>query len=254
MCYAFVFDINNIESFDEVFKLASIINYVELNKLENNKNLTSIKVFIGNKFDEGIEDNNKSDRYYHSNEFFFEYDSDSLPNSNLIYILNKLKEFYKNEEEAKNCLFLTSAYRNFNISNTLSAMLRLINQKDSLWKILDFDDSNLHIKDSDDEDLIIKPKKSFLDKLLCCFPGRGGSKEENSNKTKKQNVLRFEEEEYNSEDDNNDVKEFNDKVKLLKQDEKKNNKSTNEIVDNKKNNVFDGEEAESDSKNNCNIQ
>lgn len=252
MCYAFVFDINNLESFDEVFKLASIINYVELNKLENNKNLTSIKIFIGNKFDEGIEDNNKSDKYYHSKDFFLEYESESIPNSNLRYILNKLKEFYKDEEEAKNSLYLTSAFKNFNISNTLSDMLRGINQKDSLWKILDFDDSNIHNKDSDDEELIIKPKKSFFDKLLCCFPGRGNNSNETSNKEKKSNVLRFEEEEYNSEDDNNDAKDFNDKIKLLKEEQKKNIIINDDEVK-KKNNVFDGEEKESDSKNNCNI-
>lgn len=165
MCYCFVFDINSYESFHEVYILASILFNIENGKIEND-NQKTIKIFIGNKFDQGINDEELKDKYYHSNEFI---KRNCIESKNIQEIFNKLIILYKSENNVLDNLYFTSAKFNFNIENVFSSILKKINQKDKLWKNIDYDLDKKN--NSDDENIIQKDKKSsFYQKVLCCFP------------------------------------------------------------------------------------
>ena len=196
MCYCYVFDLNE-KSFNEVVSVASMIHNAESNRVFEEKN-KSVKVFVCNKFDEGIE----GEKYFNDSKFD--------------EILNKLKKFYLTEEELKENFFVTSAKFNLNIENLFVSILRKINQRDFLWKNVDYESTKENITDQtikeearlssdEDEEEDKKPQKiGFFEKLFCCFPQKKEKKT-----TKILNGGGFNEDEFDSNYDKNEYYEIN---------------------------------------------
>lgn len=173
LCYCFVFDVNDLNTFNEIYSLAMNIIQFENSKVDSEESKT-IKIFIGNKFDEGISNysnkNENSDSHYHSFSFLNSYFNKR--NESLSDVYNKLISLFKlkHEDDLDN-LFLSSAKFNFNIENIFNNALKKINQRDRLWKNIDFDESLEY--NSDDEVVSSKERKPTLyNKIFCCFPDK----------------------------------------------------------------------------------
>lgn len=220
MCYCFVFDVNDLETFNEVFYIASLISNTEQAKIDEDE-LKPVKIFIGNKFDEGeMDSGNNLDNYYHSQKFINEYVNEN--EESLLEVYNKLVVLFKSDKEALENLFLTSAKFNFNIENLFISILRKINQRDKLWKNIDYDESIKNRRDSEEEVFSQKEKKtSFYEKVFCCFPKQSA----NSNGLNKEVLLDKHKNYLNggelSDEDNDSDYDLNETLKIGNEDDVK---------------------------------
>jgi hypothetical protein len=217
MCYCFVFDVNDLKTFNSVFYIATLISNIEQAKIDEDE-YKPIKVFIGNKFDEGENENsNNSDGFYHSQKFINEYVNNK--GESLLEVYNKLVVLFKSDKEALENFYLTSVKFNFNIENLFVSVLRKINQKDKLWKNIDYDDSIKNRRDSDEEVFSEKEKKrSIYDKIFCCFP-----KQNLNNKLDHEVLLDKQKNHLNggdiSDEDNDSDYDLNETLKVGKENE-----------------------------------
>lgn len=181
MAYVFVFDYNNIQSFDNILNYAADIkqnlypncNYLNLNNTDYNNNLTNkndnkcLFFFIANKFDHSFiannidkinnKENNQINTIF-SNDF-------SKKLNNIIFVSNnkkakkntlnnnknnandvseKLINNYDNDESNKknDFLYYVSAKYNYNVNNAFNSIFNYIYQYEDLWDKIQIEDTN----------------------------------------------------------------------------------------------------------------
>jgi hypothetical protein len=151
MCYMFVFDYDNEESFREVLNLAIYIKQSEKTQLENDPNcVETVKCFVANKYplfipeiikthleDLDLDVIRELDKKREQTLLNF-YDTD-LKAKEIKYEIDRIKYFddkyrFINNRKTEDFLFFVNAKYNTGIYNMFEFIINKINSDDVLWK------------------------------------------------------------------------------------------------------------------------